>query len=69
METILPVVVDPEVAKALKTAGRKVADWTTERDRLVRLAVEQGGSLREVGALAGVSHTAVKFIAHGRPQR
>lgn len=68
-ETTLPVVLDPTTAKALTTAGRNVAKWTAERDRLVRLAVEQGGSLREVGAAAGISHTAVKFIAHGRPER
>lgn len=53
--------------KALRTAGRKVAQWTTERDRLIRQAVEEGGTLREVGELAGISHTAVKFIAKGRP--
>lgn len=57
----------PETEKALRAAGRKVAEWTTERDRLVRQAVEEGGSLREVGAVAGISHTAVRFIAHGRP--
>lgn len=35
----------------------------------IRDAVAKGGTLREVGALAGISHTAVKFIAHGRPQK
>lgn len=54
--------------KDLRTAGRKVAEWTAERDRLICEAVEAGGSLRGVGAAAGISHTAVKFIAHGRPQ-
>jgi hypothetical protein len=57
----------PDTEKALKTAGRKVAEWTAERDRLIKQAVREGGSLREVGAAAGISHTAVKFIAHGRP--
>ena len=66
-ETTLPAVLNTDTEKALRTAGRKVAEWTAERDRLVKLAVEQGGSLREVGAAAGLSHTAVKFIAHGRP--
>jgi hypothetical protein len=65
-ETTLPPMLQPETEKALKTAGRKLAEWTLERDRLVRLAVSEGGSLREVGAAAGLSHTAVKFIAHGR---
>lgn len=69
-ETTLPLMpVSDETKKALRTAGRKVTEWTEERDRLIREAVAQGGSLREVGELAGISHTAVKFIAHGRPDR
>lgn len=67
METILPSMLTQDIQKDLRTAGRKVAEWTAERDRLIKLAVKEGGSLREVGALAGISHTAVKFIAHGRP--
>lgn len=66
-ETTLPPMLQPDTEKALRTAGRKVAEWTAERDRLVKQAVAEGGSLREVGAAAGISHTAVKFIAHGRP--
>lgn len=67
-ETTLPLMpVHDETKKALRTAGRKVDEWTTERDRLIKQAVKEGGSLREVGELAGISHTAVKFIAHGRP--
>lgn len=65
-ETTLPPVLQPDTEKALRTAGRKVTEWTTERDRLIRLAVAAGSSLREVGAATGLSHTAVKFIAHGR---
>lgn len=69
-ETTLPSMpIKDETKKALRTAGRKVAEWTEERDRLIREAVGEGGSLREVGELAGISHTAVKFIAHGRPER
>ena len=67
LETTLPLMLQPDTEKALRTAGRKVAEWTAERDRLVKQAVKEGGSLREVGTCAGISHTAVKFIAHGRP--
>jgi hypothetical protein len=67
METTLPPM-DAITERALRTAARKATEWTAERDRLIRLAVEQGGSLRAVGAAAGLSHTAVKFIAHGRPE-
>lgn len=65
--TLPPMTIKSDTERALKTAGRKVAEWTEERDRLVKQAVKEGGSLREVGAVAGISHTAVKFIAHGRP--
>lgn len=58
---------DNETAKALRKAGRLVARSTEERDRLVKEAVEAGGSYREVGEAVGLSHTAVKFIAKGRP--
>ncbi len=60
---------EPDLARKLRTAGQKVAEWTTERDRLIKDAVTAGGSLREVGEAAGISHTAVKFIAKGRPAR
>jgi hypothetical protein len=66
--TMLPdMPLDNDAARQLRQAGRKVAEWTAERDRLVKQAVAAGGSLREVGDAAGLSHTAVKFIAHGRP--
>lgn len=65
-ETTLPPMIQPDTEKALRTAGRKVAEWTATRDRLIKEAVEAGGSLREVGDAVGMSHTAVKFIAHGR---
>ena len=69
-ETTLPVVtLDADLARRLRTAGQKVAEWTAERDRLIREAVTAGGALREVGEAVGLSHTAVKFIAHGRPNR
>ncbi len=65
--TLPPMTMSNDTEKSLRTAGRKVVEWTTERNRLVKQAVTEGGSLREVGAAAGISHTAVKFIAHGRP--
>lgn len=49
-------------ARALATAGAKAAEWTARRDALIRQAVAEGGTLREVGALAGLSHTAIKLI-------
>lgn len=66
MATTFPAVLTPETKKALTTAGRKVAEWTIERDRLIRQAHADGGSLREIGEAAGLSHTAVAFIVRGR---
>lgn len=64
----LPPVLSDDTKKALRRAGRKVKDATVERDELIKRAVEEGGSLREVGDAVGLSHQAVKFIAHGRPK-
>lgn len=56
----------PETAKALHAAGLKVAEWTARRNELIRQAVADGAPLRVVGEQVGLSHQAVKFIAHGR---
>jgi hypothetical protein len=67
-ETTLPgVTLDPDLAKQLAKAGAAVQTATARRDDLIRQAVAAGGSYREVGAAVGMSHTAVKFIAKGRP--
>lgn len=55
--------------QALRNAGQKVTEWTERRNAIIRAAVDEGGSLREVGDAVGLSHQAVKFIAHGRPQK
>ena len=65
--TLPPMALDKDMLDGLRQAGRKVAEWTAERDSRIRQAVADGGSLREVGAAVGLTHTAVKFIAHGRP--
>lgn len=67
METTLPTVIEDEKRKELRQAGKQVRVWTEKRDELIREAIAAGGSLREVGEAVGMSHTAVKFIAHGRP--
>lgn len=65
--TLTPMPVDTSTEKALRTAARKAREWAEQRDTLICQAVDEGGSLRAVGEMAGLSHTAVKFIAHGRP--
>lgn len=54
-------------ADPLTRAGKTARDAIGQRDALIRDAVAAGRSLRDVGAAVGLSHTAVKFIAHGRP--
>lgn len=68
-ETTLPSMLTDEARKELRQAGKQVKIWTAKRDELIRAAVEAGGSLREVADAVGLSHTAVKFIAHGRGPR
>lgn len=67
--TLTPMTISDADRKALHTAGQKVTEWTQKRDQLIRDAVANGGTLREVGAAVGMSHMAVKFIAHGRPDK
>lgn len=63
MSTTLPTVpVNPHYAAKLTEAANLARKWTATRDRLVRVAIEQGGSLREVAALVGLSHAGVKRI-------
>lgn len=57
----------PETERELKRAGRNVARWTDERDRQIQKALAEGGSLRVIGDLVGLSHTAVKLIGERPP--
>lgn len=41
-----------ETERALRQAARKLAEWNAERDRLVRQAIAEGGSLRVVADAA-----------------
>lgn len=51
-----------EMRVALERAGELVRTATSERDQLIRQALGEGGSLREIGEAVGLSHTAVKLI-------
>lgn len=67
--TVEAMSIDPATARELRQAGAKVVEWTERRDELIRQAVADGGSLRAVAESVGLSHTAVSFIANGRPER
>lgn len=68
METTLPPMLTDQTKRELRAAGKRAASAIEKRDALIKWAVQSGGSLREVGEAVGLSHTAVKFIAHGRPK-
>lgn len=50
------------IARKLRNAATLIESWTEERDNLIRQAMDEGGSAREVAALAGISHTWVLKI-------
>lgn len=56
------VALDPDLARRLTQAGRKLEDWRTRRDDLIREAARGGATLREIAAATGMSHVGVLSI-------
>lgn len=56
------IVLTPKRQRQLQRAGQKLADALADRDRIIREAIAEGGSLREVGDAVGLSHPGVKKI-------
>lgn len=56
-------VYDDGLLLAIEEMAAVAARATQERDQLVVRAVEAGLSTRQVGAAAGMTHTAVQYIA------
>lgn len=64
------VVLDPDLARRLTTAGRKTEEWREKRDNLIREAAERGATLREIAAAVGMSNPGVLRVVRrgeGRP--
>lgn len=61
--------IDSTTKAKLRKASRKIEEWTQERDQVIREAEAAGGTLTEIAEAVGMSHTAVKYIARGRPPR
>lgn len=53
------VAVDPDLARRLATAGKKTEEWREKRDDLIREAASNGGTLREIASLVGLSNPGV----------
>jgi transposase-like protein len=51
--------VDPDLARRLAMAGRKAEEWKDRRDELIREAASNGGTLREIASLVGLSNPGV----------
>lgn len=51
-----------DTAKQLAKSAQKHREWAEKRDDLIAKARQEGGSLREIAALADLSHTAVAKI-------
>ena len=66
MSTVSPMPIDPDLAKRLRAVRAKIDKNLEERDQLIAQAIGDGGSLREVGQLIGLSHTRVRQIAEGQ---
>jgi DNA-directed RNA polymerase specialized sigma subunit len=56
------VTVNSELAKKLKRAAAMQDKWLQERDELIIEARQAGGTLREIAALAGITHVGVHKI-------
>ncbi len=55
-----------DAARDLRTAGRKVKEWTARRDGLIRSAHAAGGGVREIALAVGHTHPAVlRIISRG----
>lgn len=54
--------VDPAIAKRLRLIAKKYVELETERDEMIILAHQQGASLREIAAVAGMSHVGIKKL-------
>ena len=62
MSTVSPMAVPPDLAKKLQQSVSQLERSKARRNQLIAEAVAAGGSLREVGGLAGLSHTQVRHI-------
>lgn len=63
MTTVQNMPIDPELARRLRASATNLERARERRNQLIAQAVAEGGSLREVGALVGLSHTQVRHIS------
>ena len=64
--TVPAVTVPDDIAKRIRSAAQRISRGTAERDQAIIDAAEAGGSLREIAALAGITHVGVMKIIRRR---
>lgn len=57
--TVCTVALDPDLVRRLASAGRKAEEWKDRRDELIREAASNGGTLREIASIVGLSNPGV----------
>lgn len=61
-ETLSAMPISEDAARELSRAAKQAQTWLTRRDRLIVRAIADGGGLREVARLVGLTHPAVAKI-------
>jgi len=59
---VLSVPLDPQLARDLAAAAKRLDEWRTKRDDLIWDAHEKGASLREIAARVGMSNPGVLSV-------
>lgn len=54
--------VSDDTAEKLRRAAGKIDTWTDKRDALIAQARAEGGTLREIGEMAGMTHAGVARV-------
>lgn len=62
LATVLPMPIDPALAKRVRAVAQAAEKKRQERDELILAAHAAGASLREIGELVGLSHVGVMKI-------
>lgn len=60
--TLVGVPINPDTARELSRAAKQLHSFTRRRDEYVLKARAEGGSLRDIAKLAGITHRAVAKI-------
>lgn len=63
------MITERQLQQAEARYKRAVGREREKRDELIRQAVAEGWSYRDIGKATGLAHTAVAYIVHGNQRR